>query len=188
MNPDIRVIFKSWYEAGSGESLWAYLVRNNPWIFSHHPSNNCFKEHVWTFRGLHFCKGCVVTVVGWVLAVTVQLSTCWLQNLSVGWVAAIFVALLLPAVCTSLFGAPRLIKHSARLLLGFLMASAIFFLVMTDDWLARGVVVGVYFIMKIPLDRYRRRQNERLLVAACNHEKFNHKGRPVRGSNKRHAA
>jgi hypothetical protein len=76
------------------------------------------------------------------------------------------VMLLLPAVFTALVGAPRVWKHVARLLLGVLMLSAIWLFVITDAWWVRIVLVLVYFAVKIPLDRRRRLENQKLLQAS----------------------
>jgi general stress protein CsbA len=159
-------IFKAVQSRDPEESLWDFMVRTSPWIFSHHPADKCFKEHVWTLRGLHFCKGCVMTVAGWVVAAGLQISSGWLQRNDIGLITAIFFALLLPSVLTSLLGAPRILKHIARLLLGVLMASSVWLFIVTDKWWVKGVLLVVYFIVKTPLDRHRRRQNERILQGA----------------------
>ena len=160
---------------GGDEPLWSYLVRTNPWVFSHHPEGECFHEHVWTFRGLHFCKGCVMTLCGACAAVVVQACTGWLRTVSIGWIGFVFVSLLLPAVLTSFFKAPRPLKHVARVLLGAVMASTVWLFCITDQWWVRGVLVVVYFSVKLPLDRRRRRQNMDILHV---HEAVSHSHTP----------
>lgn len=189
MNQSLGQTIRLWrteQSQGSSESFWRYLVRTNPWIFAHHPANECFHEHVWTFRGLHFCKGCVMTVAGWLVAVILQLGSGWLQNLPIVWIACIFTGLLLPSVATALYGAPRGIKHISRLLLGVLMTSAIWLFFVTNEWWVRGVLIIVYFSVKVPLDRRRARQNEELVRSHCMRGKLMEDTLPQRGK-KRHA-
>lgn len=187
MNQSLRETIRLWkteQDRGYNESFWQFLVRTNPWVFAHHPADACFQEHVWTFRGLYFCKGCAMTVLGWLVAVSLQLSTDWLQCVAIGYIAVSFVGLLLPAVATALWGAPRIWKHVARVLLGVVMVSAIWLFVITDQWMVRGIVALVYFAVKLPLDRRRRRQNGQLLlqarvvpVAGSRHQKKSHRRR-----------
>ena len=106
-----------------------------------------------------------MTAVGWLMAIVLQLDTEWLKRVPVRALIIIFFALLLPVVVTSFFKIPRVWKHIARVLLGFLVASAIWFFFITDQWWVRGVIAVVYFAVKIPLDRRRRRQNEQVLHA-----------------------
>jgi len=106
-----------------------------------------------------------MTVVGWFLATILQLSTGWLRVVPIGWLALGFVGLLLPSVVTAFINAPRVLKHVARVLLGVLMVSAIWLFVITDRWWLRGVLVLVYFSVKIPLSRRRDNQNNHILHA-----------------------
>ena len=165
MSEPLVDIIRAWKRNRGDESLWVYITRRNPWLFSHHPAEECFREHVWFFRGLYFCKGCAVTVIGWIAAIVVQLGFDWLRYFSIEQVALIFSLLLLPSVLTSLLGAPRLYKHVARFLLGVLVISAIWMLFVTDQWWVRGVVVTAYFLVKIPLDKYRTKQNKKCVDA-----------------------
>ena len=104
-----------------------------------------------------------MTLSGACAAVVLQVGTGWLRTFSIAWIGIVFVALLLPAVLTSFFKASRPIKHVARLLLGGVMASTVWLFCITDQWWVRGVLVVVYFSVKVPLDRRRRRQNMEIL-------------------------
>jgi len=166
MSDSLIDIVKVWFQSrkqGGDEPLWDYLRRTNPWVFSHHPKGECFHEHVWTMGGLHFCKGCLMTLSGAVAAVVLQVATGWLRTLPIQWTAFVFVALLLPSVVTSLLGVSRPVKHVARVLLGVLMVSAVWLFIITEDWWVRLILVAVYFSVKLPLDRRRRRQNSEIL-------------------------
>lgn len=165
MNGTIGQLISRWRlerAAGRDETLWTFLSRENPWVFAHHPADNCFGEHVWTISGLHFCKGCLMTVSGWVAALIIQCVTDWLNKVPIAWITGVFIVLLTPSVVTALTGAPRVWKHVARFLLGVLMASSIWLFVVTDAWWVRVVLVGVYFAVKIPLDRRRRAENQKI--------------------------
>ena len=140
-----------------------YLKVADPWLFSHHPHSSCFREHVWEFNGLYLCKGCVVTSVGFLAGIAVQLGTDWISLFSEEIVGALFVALLLPTVVTSLSDAPRSLKHVSRFLLGILIASALFLLFITDRWDVRLIVVATYLVAKFILERVREKQNTALL-------------------------
>ncbi len=153
-------------ERGECESFWGYLKIHNPWVFSHHPAHNCFRDHVWAFRGLYFCKGCVVSCLGWTVAILTQLGTGWLQALPVKTISCVFVALLAPVVLTSLLDVSRVWKHLSRFLLGFLMVSSAWYLFLADQWWAKVMVVLVYFGVKTPLDRLRARKNQRWLMSS----------------------
>jgi len=104
-----------------------------------------------------------MTVSGWVAALIIQCVTDWLSKVPIAWITGVFIVLLTPSVVTALTGAPRVWKHVARFLLGVLMASSIWLFVVTDAWWVRVVLVGVYFAVKIPLDRRRRAENQKIL-------------------------
>jgi hypothetical protein len=187
MDESLKGTVNAWRCSGRKESLWRFLVRTNPWVFAHHPAKECFHGHVWYFRGLFFCKGCVMTVVGWIVAVGLQLGAGWLRIFPVGWLALSFVALLLPTVIIAIWGAARVWKHLSRVLLGVLMASSIWLFFITEHWWVRGVLVAVYFLVKIPLDRRRRYQNKKILhinaAPAIYSDRFG-ATRPIKGRRK----
>lgn len=166
MSDSLSDLIKIWLQSrkeGKDESLWSYLKRTNPWVFSHHPPSDCFHEHVWTMGGLHYCKGCLMTLSGAVAAVVLQAASDWLGKFPIFWIAGVFVALLLPAVFTSLIPVSRPAKHVARFFLGVLMASSVWLFWITEHGWVRFVLLAVYFSVKIPLDRRRRRQNSHIL-------------------------
>lgn len=153
----------------SDESLWAKISRVDPWIFAHHPSHPCFHEHVWKWKGLYFCKGCVVTLLGMFIGLVSLLCVAWLNRLATEQIAILFVLFLLPSVFTALLGAPRWVKHCARFFLGVLMIASIWLLFATESWVVRISIVCSYFAFKIPLDRRRRLGNEMLLASQKQH-------------------
>ena len=147
---------------GRDISLWAYMKERNPFVFAHHPSDACFCEHVWCWGGMYFCKGCVMTFSGILLGLILQLATGWLGRLENVWstwgVACVFAGMLLPTIVTGVMGGPRWLKHICRLTLGVLVASAFCMLFVTPYWWVRIVIVSMFFAVKIPMERLRRKQ------------------------------
>lgn len=144
-------------------SFWSYVRRRNPYIFAHHPRGAAFREHVWEYRGLYFCRGCVMTFLGMFLGAILYLATGWFRGLDMVQTGIAFWLLLLPAVITSVIAVPPLFKHLARILLGVVVISAVILLFVTDSWLIRFLIVFTYFLVQIPLSRRRRRLNDALL-------------------------
>ncbi len=144
-------------------SFLSYLRRRNPYIFAHHPQGAAFRDHVWEYRGLYFCKGCVMTFLGMFLGAILYPATGWFRGLGMVQTGIAFWLLLLPAVITSVTRVPPLFKHLARILLGVVVISAAILLFVTDSWLIRFLIVFTYFLVQIPLSRRRRRQNDALL-------------------------
>lgn len=140
-----------------------YLKTVGPWLFSHHPHNACFREHVWKVNGFYLCKGCVMTSIGFLAGLAVQLGTGWISLLPEELVGLCFVALLLPTIGTSLLDAPRSLKHLARFLLGVLIASALLLIIVTGSWAVRAVVIVTYVITKSVFGKVREAQNESLI-------------------------
>jgi hypothetical protein len=151
--------------ASSAEDLsfWSYFRHKNPYIFAHHPRGVAFREHVWEYRGLYFCRGCVMTFLGMFLGAILYLATGWFRGLDMVQTGIAFWSLLLPAVITSVIAVPPLFKHLARILLGVVVISAVILLFVTDSWLIRFLTVFTYFLVQIPLSRRRRRLNDALL-------------------------
>jgi hypothetical protein len=151
--------------ASSAEDLsfWSYFRHKNPYIFAHHPQGAAFREHVWEYRGLYFCRGCVMTFLGMFLGAILYLVTWWFRGLDMVQTGIAFWLLLLPAVITSVVRVPPLLKHLARVLLGVVVISAVILLFVTDSWLIRFLIVFTYFLVQIPLSRRRRRLNDALL-------------------------
>ena len=144
------------------QSLASFAAERDPHLFAHHPEGPAFREHVWRFGGLYFCKGCVMTLAGMVAGLVLFLVYPWLRHLSDAQTGLVFTALLVPTLLTALLKPPRPFRHAARLLLGVLMVSAFLFLFVTDSWLVRGVIVAVYFGVRIPLEKKRNRMHRDL--------------------------
>ena len=144
-------------------SFWSYLRGKNPYVFSHHPPDAVFRDHLWEYRGLYFCKGCVMTFLGMFLGAIFYLATGWLRGLNIVQTGIAFWVLLLPVIITSVFPLPLFLKHLARILLGLVVISAVIMLFITPSWWVRFLIVLTYFLVLIPLSRRRRRQNDALL-------------------------
>jgi hypothetical protein len=144
--------------------FFTFLRKRNPRLFAHHPDHPAFQDHVWIYRGLYFCKGCTMTFAGIICGGLLSWLTGWLRWFSDVQIGCIFLGLLLPSVVTSLMDLPRLAKHIARFLLGILVASAVIMLFVTDSWTVRLAIVGIYLVVRTPLERKRRRDNERVMA------------------------
>ena len=143
-------------------NFFAFVRERNPHLFAHHPDHPAFQEHVWVYHGLYFCKGCTVTFSGIFFGGIFFFLTGWLRWFSEVQIGFIFLAMLLPSVVTSLLNLPRIAKHIARFLLGILVASAIIMLFVTDSWAVRLAIIGTFLVVRTPLERKRRRDNETL--------------------------
>jgi hypothetical protein len=144
-------------------NFFIFLRERNPRLFAHHPDHPVFQNHVWTYHGLYFCKGCVMTFAGILFGAVFSLLSGWLKWYSEIQIGFIFLAMLLPSVVTSLMNLPRIAKHVARFLLGILMASAIIMIFITDSWTVRLAIVGTFLLVRTPLERKRKRDNETLI-------------------------
>ncbi|MBI4766472.1 MAG: hypothetical protein HY787_18040 [Deltaproteobacteria bacterium] len=144
-------------------SFFDFIRKGNPRLFAHHPDHPAFEDHVWTYHGLYFCKGCTMTFAGILLGGIFYRLTGWLQWFSEIQIGLLFLVLLLPSVATSLIPIPRIFKHITRFLLGILVAAAIIMLFITDSWAVRLVIVGTFLAVRTPLERKRRRDNEILI-------------------------
>ena len=149
--------------AGEDISFWSYLRRRNPHVFAHHPPGAAFRDHVWEYKGMYFCKGCVMTFLGMFLGAILYVATGWFRELTLIQTGIAFWLLLLPAVITSLFRVTTILKRLARVLLGVVVISAVILLFTTTSWLTRFLIVFTYFLVLIPLSRRRRRLNDALL-------------------------
>jgi hypothetical protein len=152
-------------EKASKESLsfFAFLRKRNPRLFAHHPDHPAFQEHVWTYHGLSFCKGCTMTFAGIIFGGILYFSTGWLGRFPEIQVGFIFLALLLPSVVSSLYNSPRPVKHVSRFLLGILLTSAVILAFVTDSWAVRLAIIGAFLMVRTPLKRKRSRDNETLI-------------------------
>lgn len=157
--------FQRWQSDASGEKpdFVEHLKAHSPWIFAHHPQHACFREHVWKINGLYLCKGCVVTAVGFVAGLLLQLTSGWLSMFSEETLALIFVGLLVPTLITGTFELPRPLRHFSRFLLGGLMASALLLLFVTERWDVRIVIIATYFVTQRIFERKRKNRNREIL-------------------------
>ena len=166
MNHRLLELFRDFRQRSrSGEtdqSLLEFIVERDPYVFSHHPACDRFRGHVWKFKGLYVCKGCLMTFAGMVAGALVYVSTGWLASMDVTGVAVVFSLLLIPSVIAHGLDLPRPLKHGSRFLLGVLVVSALIMLFVTDSWTVRLIIVGTYFAVKIPLARRRERMNRAL--------------------------
>lgn len=149
-------------------SFWSYFRRRNPFVFSHHPQGAAFRSHVWEYRGLYFCKGCVMTFLGMFFGAILSMATGWPRGLNIAETGIVFWFLILPVIITSLVRMPPFFKHLARILLGVVIISAVIMLFITPSWFLRFLIVFTYFLVLIPLSIRRRRQNEALLKSKSN--------------------
>lgn len=101
-----------------------------------------------------------MTFAGIILGFILYFSTGWLKWFNEVQTGFIFLALLLPSVVTSLMNFPGIVKHAARFLLGILLASAVIMLFITDSWAVRLTIIGIFLLVRTPLERKRRRDNK----------------------------
>ena len=169
MSNNLLQQFEAWkeIEQPNRPDFVEYLKVQSPWIFAHHPSGACFREHVWKINGLYICKGCLMTSVGFAFGVLFQLVSGWLSSFPEEILALVFVALLLPTLLTSSFRWPRLVRLMSRLLLGFLMASALLLLFVTERWDVRFVIIATYLLIQHIYEKKRKKANAEL-ATSCN--------------------
>ncbi len=103
-----------------------------------------------------------MTSVGFVTGISFQLVTGWLFGLPEETLALVFAALLLPTLLTSSFRWPRVVRLVSRLLLGFLMASALLLLFVTERWDVRLVVIATYLLIQHLYEKKRKKANAEL--------------------------
>jgi hypothetical protein len=161
MGTELLEHYQRWSSLSTDQrpSFIDYLKRADPWVFSHHPHDACFREHVWQFNDFYWCKGCVVTSLGFAAGVTAQLLSGWLALLPEEALGIVFFALLVPTLIASASGAPRGFKHVARFLLGALIASALLLVFLTDRWDVRLIIIITYVVTKFGLEKIRAKQN-----------------------------
>lgn len=166
MDNDLSRQFKAWVsnnEPGKPDFI-EHLKKHDPWVFAHHPAHACFREHVWKINGLYICKGCLVTSIGFMAGLGFQVLTDWLSMYSEEVLAFIFVSLLFPTLITSSFRSPREVKHLSRFLLGFLMASSLLLVFITERWEVRLVVISTYITLQYFFEKKRKIKNRELLI------------------------
>jgi hypothetical protein len=125
-------------------SFFAFVRERNPHVFSHHEHERAdYLDHVWRVGGLYLCRGCMTVITITPLAFALALFTRWPINVPLVATVSIFILLLLALL--PLRDGPRTLLHDLRrVALGGLLGSAAAYLLLCDDWLLRGVVVGVY--------------------------------------------
>ncbi len=163
MKPKDKRIFSKKETPQESLNFFTFLRERNPRLFAHHPDHPIFQDHVWTYHGLYFCKGCVMTFAGILLGAGFYLLSGWLKWYSEIQIGFIFIAMLLPSVVTSLMNLPRIAKHAARFLLGILLSSATIMLFVTSSWAVRLAIIGTFLVVRTPLERKRKRDNETLI-------------------------
>ncbi len=126
-------------------SFFAFVRSCNPHVFSHHAHDRSdYHGHVWRAGGLFFCRGCTTVIVFTPLAFAAAILTRWPVEIPTAATASIFVLLLLLSL-VPLPDGPRTPLHDLRrVALGCLLGSAAAYLLLCNDWVLRGVVVGVY--------------------------------------------
>lgn len=166
MSAELIQQFRAWKSTNAAErtDFVEHLKHHSPWVFAHHPTHACFREHVWKINGLYICKGCLVTSAGFAAGALLYPLTDWLQWWPEEVMGAIFVAMLLPTILATIFRWPRPIRHVARFLLGLLMASALLLVFLTDRWEVRGVIVLTFVVFQVALSKKRLRQNDEQLA------------------------
>lgn len=155
---------QAYFASGSKEerSIWQYLRDKDPYLFAHHPSLACFRSHVWKLGGFYWCKGCLMSAVGGLLGLVLQLVFGWQQDLTDLQMGITLLLLLLPTLAAVLLRLPCWLKHGSRLLLGLATAAAVLQLLITDSWLVRGVIVFSFIAIRQPLAHYRKQLNQKL--------------------------
>ena len=156
-----------------GRSFLDFLRARDPGLLSHHPPGEPFQSHVWRVGGFLVCKGCLMAWCGSGFALVLHpllilaLGNWWVQKCAIWQVASGMAVLLLPTVLTAFWKKVHAVKHAARFLLGFLVVSAMVYALALpwdarEGWLARGVMLAVYLLVRIPLERRRHAENARL--------------------------
>ena len=107
-----------------------------------------------------------MTSAGFAIGILFQLITGWLSSFAEETLALVFVALLLPTLITSSFRWPRAARLVSRLLLGFLMASALLLLFVTERWDVRLVVIVTYLVTQHLYGKKRKIANAMLLTSS----------------------
>ena len=139
-------------------SFFAFVRSCNPHVFSHHAHDRAdYLNHVWRAGGLHFCRGCTTVIVCTPLAFAAAIVTRWPAEIPTAATASTFV-LLLALSLVPLRDGPRTLLHDLRrVALGCLLGSAAAYVLLCDDWVLRGVVVGVYLAVLAGRRMLRRR-------------------------------
>lgn len=125
-------------------SFLVFVRERNPHVLSHHDHQRAdYLDHVWRIGGVYLCRGCTTVIALTPLAFVVAIVTRWPVKVPTLGTAAIFSALLLLSVIPLREGPRTLLHDVRRIALGCLLGSAIAYVLLCDDWLLRGVVVGV---------------------------------------------
>jgi len=155
---------QAYLKSGRNEqrSIWQYLRVKDPYLFAHHPGQACFRSHVWKLGGFYWCKGCLMSTVGGLLGLLLQLVFAWQQHIPDWQMGIALLLLLLPTLAAVLLRLPGWLKHGSRLLLGLATAAALLQLFITDSWHVRGIIVLSFIAIRQPLARYRKQRNRKL--------------------------
>lgn len=158
---DLRTLLASYMACPARSrprSFLAFVRERNPHVLSHHAHDRSdYREHVWQVGGLYLCRGCMTVIIVTPLAFALALVTRWPVATATVWTAAIFSALLLLALLPLRDGPRTLLRDLRRVALGCLLGSAAAYLLLCDDWLLRGAVIGVYVVVLVGRGWLRRR-------------------------------
>jgi hypothetical protein len=126
-------------------SLFAFIRARNPHVFSHHaPTRADYLDHVWRIGGLYVCRGCTTVIIVTPVSFVVALLSRWPVRMPTWATAAVFAVLLAVALLPRRDGPRTLLHDLRRVALGALLGAAAAYLLLCDDWLLRGMVVGAY--------------------------------------------
>ena len=129
-------------------SFFSFVREQNPHVFSHHDhALSDYRDHVLKCSGLFICRGCTVVLITTVASFAAGMVSHWPVLLPTLTTALCFVVLLVLSLIP-LRDSPRTVLHDLRrAALGVLLGSAAAYLILCDDWILRGVVIGVYLIV-----------------------------------------
>ncbi|MBL9148180.1 MAG: hypothetical protein JNM94_05740 [Phycisphaerae bacterium] len=139
-------------------SFLAFVRSEDPHVFSHHASGRSdYRDHVWRVGGLYLCRGCTTVIVTTPVFLGIALLSRWPVRMPTAATAATFSALLLVSLLPLRDG-PRTALHDLRRVsLGCLLGSALAYVVLTESWALRGVVLGAYVAVLVARRAVRRR-------------------------------
>jgi len=126
-------------------SFLSFLRQQNPHVFSHHDHAQAdYRDHVLKCTGLFICRGCTVVFITTVASFAAGMLSRWPILIPTPSIALCFSVLLLLAL-VPLRDSPRTFIHDLRrAALGILLGSAAAYIILCDDWILRGIVIGVY--------------------------------------------
>jgi hypothetical protein len=143
-------------------SFFAFVRERNPHVFSHHAHDRAdYFDHVWHVGGLYLCRGCTTVMVVTPLIFGLALWSRWPVTVPLIATVSTFVTLLLLSLLPLRDGPRTLLHDLRRVALGCLLGSAAAYILLCDNWLLRGLVVGVYLAV-LAGRRFMRARRERV--------------------------